>query len=133
MSGLEHEIEAQKEDYEKKLTELSSRLESIENGMKSAEEREEEKGNSEKAQLEELDKFKEEMGAKFADVCTKVWIYLISLHFVPFDDFLLLLIWLLFFKIVFDPLFPDRLSHCRKISKTPMRQVRLNSERWTMF
>ena len=74
VSGLEHEIEAQKEDYEKKLTELSSRLESIETGMKSAEEREEEKSNSEKAQLEELDKLKEEMGAKFADVCTKVFI-----------------------------------------------------------
>ena len=73
VSGLEHEIEAQKEDYEKKLTELSSRLESIETGMKNAEEREEEKSNSEKAQLEELDKLKEEMGAKFADVCTKVF------------------------------------------------------------
>ena len=72
VSGLEHEIEAQKEDYEKKLTELSSRLESIETGMKSAEEREEEKSNSEKAQLEELDKLKEEMSAKFEDVCTKV-------------------------------------------------------------
>ena len=77
MSGLEHEIEAQKEDYERKLTELSSRLESIETGMKSAEEREEEKSNSEKAQLEELDKLKEEMGAKFADVCTKVFYYFI--------------------------------------------------------
>ena len=76
MSGLEHEIEAQKEDYERKLIELSSRLESIETGMKSAEEREEEKSNSEKAQLEELDKLKEEMGAKFADVCTKVFITL---------------------------------------------------------
>ena len=73
MSGLEHEIEVQKEDYERKLTELSSRLESIETGMKSAEEeREEEKSNSEKAQLDELDKLKEEMGAKFEDVCTKV-------------------------------------------------------------
>ena len=72
MSGLEHEIEAQKEDYERKLTELSSRLELIETGMKSAEEREEEKSNNEKAQLEELDKLKEEMGAKFEDVCTKV-------------------------------------------------------------
>ena len=77
MSGLEHEIEAQKEDYERKLTELSSRLESIETGMKSAEEREEEKSNSEKTQLEELDKLKEEMGAKFADVCTKVFYYFI--------------------------------------------------------
>ena len=77
MSGLEHEIEAQKEDYERKLIELSSRLESIETGMKSAEEREEEKSNSEKAQLEELDKLKEEMGAKFADVCTKVFIILL--------------------------------------------------------
>ena len=76
MSGLEHEIEAQKEDYERKLIELSSRLESIETGMKSAEEREEEKSNSEKAQLEELDKLKEEMGAKFADACTKVFITL---------------------------------------------------------
>ena len=75
MSGLEHEIEAQKEDYERKLIELSSRLESIETGMKSAEEREEEKSNSEKAQLEELDKLKEEMGAKFADVCTKVFFF----------------------------------------------------------
>ena len=77
MSGLEHEIEAQKEDYERKLIELSSRLESIETGMKSAEEREGEKSNSEKAQLEELDKLKEEMGAKFADVCTKVFIILL--------------------------------------------------------
>ena len=75
VSGLEHEIEAQKEDYEKKLTELSSRLESIETGMKSAEEREEEKSNSEKAQLEELDKLKEEMAAKFADVSTKVFTF----------------------------------------------------------
>ena len=75
VSGLEHEIEAQKEDYEKKLTELSSRLESIETGMKNAEEREEEKSNSEKAQLEELDKLKEEMAAKFADVCTKVFTF----------------------------------------------------------
>ena len=75
VSGLEHEIEAQKEDYEKKLTELSSRLELIETGMKSAEEREEEKSSSEKAQLEELDKLKEEMGAKFADVCTKVFTF----------------------------------------------------------
>ena len=72
VSGLEHEIEAQKEDYERKLTELSSRLESIETGMKSVEEREEEKSNNEKAQLQELDKLKEEMGAKFEDVCTKV-------------------------------------------------------------
>ena len=81
VSGLEHEIEAQKEDYEKKLTELSSRLESIETGMKSAEEREEEKSNSEKAQLEELDKLKEEMAAKFEDVCTKVFTFLVPLFF----------------------------------------------------
>ena len=84
MSGLEHEIEAQKEVYERKLTEISSRLESIETGMKSAEEREEEKSNSEKTQLEELDKLKEEMGAKFADVCTKVFYYFI---FLPIADY----------------------------------------------
>ena len=62
----------QKEDYERKLGELSSRLESIETGMKSAEEKEEEKNNNENTQMEELDKLKEEMSAKFEDVCTKV-------------------------------------------------------------
>ena len=72
VSGLEHEIEVQKEDYERKLGELSSRLESIETGMKSAEEKEEEKNNNENTQMEELDKLKEEMSAKFEDVCTKV-------------------------------------------------------------
>ena len=119
VSGLEHEIEAQKEDYEKKLTELSSRLESIETGMKSAEEREEEKSNSEKAQLEELDKLKEEMAAKFADVSTKVF------TFCQFgSSFLCNWFW---------PTFANRLSHCRKIWKTPMRQVGRNSERWTVF
>ena len=88
VSGLEHEIEAQKEDYEKKLTELSSRLESIETGMKNAEEREEEKSNSEKAQLEELDKLKEEMGAKFADVCTKVFNFVYFMFFSAIDPLL---------------------------------------------
>ena len=62
----------QKEDYERKLGELSSRLESIETGMKSAEEKEEEKNNNENTQMEELDKLKGEMSAKFEDVCTKV-------------------------------------------------------------
>ena len=95
VSGLEHEIEAQKEDYEKKLTELSSRLESIETGMKNAEEREEEKSNSEKAQLEELDKLKEEMGAKFADVCTKVFLLILYCQFGSY-----------FSAIGFDPLLP---------------------------
>ena len=31
------------------------------------------------------------------------------------------------------PTFANRLSHCRKIWKTPMRQVGQNSERWTVF
>ena len=69
---MEHEMEVQKEDYEKKLFELSSRLESIETGMKNAEEKEEEKNNKDKAQLDELERLREEMSAKFEDVCTKV-------------------------------------------------------------
>ena len=69
---MEHEMEVQKEDYEKKLFELSSRLESIETGMKNAEEKEEEKNNKDKAQLDELERLREEMGAKLEDVCTKV-------------------------------------------------------------
>ena len=121
VSGLEHEIEVQKEDYERKLGELSSRLESIETGMKSAEEKEEEKNNNENTQMEELDKLKEEMGAKFADVCTKVFILYCQLS-----------IWFLFLCNWFWPTFANRLSHCRKIWKTPMRQVGQNSERWTV-
>ena len=54
VSGLEHEMEVQKEDYEKKLFELSSRLESIETGMKNAEEKEEEKNNKDKARLDSM-------------------------------------------------------------------------------
>ena len=69
---MEHEMEVQKEDYEKKLFELSSRLESIETGMKNAEEKEEEKNNKDKAQLDELERLREEMSAKLEDVCTKV-------------------------------------------------------------
>ena len=58
---MEHEMEVQKEDYEKKLFELSSRLESIETGMKIAEEKEEEKNNKDKDQLDELERLREEM------------------------------------------------------------------------
>ena len=65
-------MEVQKEDYEKKLFELSSRLESIETGMKNAEEKEEEKNNKDKAQLDELERLREEMSAKLEDVCTQV-------------------------------------------------------------
>ena len=72
---MEHEMEVQKEDYEKKLFELSSRLESIETGMKNAEEKEEEKNNKDKAQLDELERLREEMSAKLEDVCTKVRVY----------------------------------------------------------
>ena len=87
VSGLENEIESQKEDYEKKLSTFADRLESIENSMKGAqviclyidmlqifhqESSEERAGSSEKALLEELDKIKEEMRTKFSDVCTKV-------------------------------------------------------------
>ena len=36
VSGLENEIESQKEDYEKKLSTFADRLESIENSMKGA-------------------------------------------------------------------------------------------------
>ena len=87
VSGLENEIESQKEDYEKKLSTFADRLESIENSMKGAqviclyidtfwniyqETSEERAGSSEKALLEELDKIKEEMRTKFTDVCTKV-------------------------------------------------------------
>ena len=92
-------MEVQKEDYEKKLFELSSRLESIETGMKNAEEKEEEKNNKDKAQLDELERLREEMGAKLEDVCTKVRVHMQSkvcrhLHVKSFV------------AIVVDPIFP---------------------------
>jgi chromosome segregation ATPase len=72
VSGLEHEIESQKEDYEKKMSNLADRLQSIETNMKGVQESSEEQNGSDKAMLDELDKMKEEMSAKFTDVCTKV-------------------------------------------------------------
>ena len=97
---MEHEMEVQKEDYEKKLFELSSRLESIETGMKIAEEKEEEKNNKDKDQLDELERLREEMSAKLEDVCTKVRVYMqsrVCRHHFHVKSFI---------AIVVDPIFP---------------------------
>ena len=99
VSGLEHEIETQRESYEQKLLEFSERfyfknclfifswvyifnpflltsfirLEAIESNLKnSSQENEKRAIDSEKTLVDALDKMKEEMRAKFGDVSTKV-------------------------------------------------------------